>query len=159
MARTLRRSRQRSACWKKNGGVHEGVVQKKNWTRRQILTRTRAVLTLPHTISAPHALHYTATYSSILSIIQVTMPTTYLCQCSRCHGKSKRLTKRTIEAHLKHDQMYLTSISSTNADLSQFMQSCIDQTITLLAMIHGGRGLLDMASDAGGSHLEGSEGA
>jgi hypothetical protein len=69
------------------------------------------------------------------------------------------LSKRTIETHLKQDQMHLQSISSTNTDLIQFMQSSIDQTIKLLSRIHGGHMLLDTAQDVDGSHPEYPEGA
>ena len=72
---------------------------------------------------------------------------------------SKELSKRTIEAHLKQDQMYLQSISPTNTDLIQFVQSHIDQMIILLSQIHGGHILPDTAPGVEGSHPESPEGA
>jgi hypothetical protein len=85
----------------------------------------------------------------------------YVCQCSRCHGKAKSLTKRTIEAHLAYDQHYIQSLPS-NADLTTsraYVESCINQTIQLLSKHLEDRILLDTAPDAEGSGLEGSEGA
>lgn len=86
------------------------------------------------------------------------MPKIYLCKCSRCHGSSRLLSKRTIEAHLKQDQTHLQSISSANTDLYQFVQSSIDQTIKLLSLIHGGHILLDTPLGVDRSHPESLEG-
>jgi hypothetical protein len=68
------------------------------------------------------------------------------------------LSKRTIEAHLKQDQTHLQSISSTNTDLIQFVQSSIDETIKLLSLIHGGHMVLDTTLDVDRSHPESPEG-
>jgi hypothetical protein len=91
------------------------------------------------------------------------MPQTrvYLCQCSKCHGKSKFHTKRTIESHLSDDQRFLMSLPRDPTDLTSnrtFVESCINQTIQLLSRTRGGHLLPHTASDAAGSYLEDPEG-
>jgi len=86
----------------------------------------------------------------------------YHCQCSKCHGKAKFCTKRTIEAHLSADQSFLQSLPQDAADLTgnrAFVESCINQTIQILSMTHGGHLLPHTAPNAERSGLENSEGA
>ena len=71
----------------------------------------------------------------------------------------KRVSKRSIQRHLKRDQADLQSISQDNTDLILFVQSHIDRTIKLLSGIHGGHIPLDIAPDHDRSQPEGSEGA
>jgi hypothetical protein len=80
----------------------------------------------------------------------------HICPCSKCHGGSKRLTKRTIELHLQQDQEYFQSLSS-DRDIAILVQSCITQTIQLLSQLHGDPILPDTEPDADGSHPDGSE--
>jgi hypothetical protein len=88
------------------------------------------------------------------------MPQTqvYLCQCSKCHGKAKFHTKRTIETHLNANQCFLQSLPQDAADLTgnhSFVESCITQTIQLLSRTCL---LPHTAPDAERSCLENSEG-
>src|ERR1700744_5147100 len=83
---------------------------------------------------------------------------TYKCPCFRCQGGSKRVTKRSVESHLKHDQLYLQSLNSSTKS-ARFVESCINETIILLSQIHRGSTVLDTEPDLGRSHPEGSEGA
>lgn len=85
------------------------------------------------------------------------MPTTYECVCSRCYKGQKKVTKRTIEAHLRQDRETLKSVS-VSTDLHAFLQSKIDQTQQLISHIYGGHSMLDLVSDSSGSHRVGPEG-
>jgi hypothetical protein len=80
----------------------------------------------------------------------------HICPCSKCHRRSKRLTKQTIEHHLQRDQQYFQSLSS-DKDIAILVQSCITQTIRLLSRLHGDPILPDMEPDADGSCSDGSE--
>ena len=64
----------------------------------------------------------------------------YKCLCSTCHGVSRLITKRTIEAHLKQDQDLFKSISG-DSDFAISVRSHIIATSSLLAQLHGGRAL------------------
>jgi len=82
----------------------------------------------------------------------------YNCPCSKCNGGPKKVTKRTIEAHLQQDQLFLQSLSS-DTDTAILVQSCIDQTMQLISQLHGAPILPDTAPVAGRSYPEGPEGA
>jgi hypothetical protein len=85
------------------------------------------------------------------------MPQTqvYLCQCSKCHGKAKFRTRRTIEAHLSADQSFLQSLPQDATGNRSFVESCITQTMLVLSRSHL---LPHMAPDPERSYLENSEG-
>ena len=94
-------------------------------------------------------------------ICELTMPQTsqsYKCQCSKCNGTRKAVTKRTIESHLEQDRHTLHTTSSQSTDLLGFIQSRIDANIRLLAMIHGGPRTLSEVPDLDGTYSQGSEG-
>jgi hypothetical protein len=82
---------------------------------------------------------------------------THICLCSKCYGRSKRVTKRTIEAHLQQDQLFLQSLSS-DTESAHFMRSCINETIQLLSQLHADSRPLDTVSDSDSSHPEGPKG-
>ena len=71
----------------------------------------------------------------------------YKCLCSRCHGKSKLLVIRTIEAHLLRDRKFHLTLPPS-AVSAIFVQSCIEKTIEHLARIEEGLELPKMASES-----------
>jgi hypothetical protein len=130
----------KSACWYKSARLVEHVPFARSGSPNSACPPSPGLL--------PHNLQYPC---------EVIMSQRYICQCSKCQGGSKGITKRTIEVHLQQDRHFLQSLPS-DADSALFVKSCINQTTQLLSQLHRGPRWLDTVSDVEGSHPEDSEG-
>ena len=130
--------------------------------RRDLELRENAYI--EHVPFAPTPAWPAFAFTPNLNDLVRTMPPSsqkYKCLCSTCHGVSRLITKRTIEAHLKQDQDLFKSISG-DSDFAISVRSHIIATSSLLAQLHGGHrahGTAPGTSGSRGSHPDRSEGA
>ncbi|KAF8268982.1 hypothetical protein EI94DRAFT_1799790 [Lactarius quietus] len=104
-------------------------------------------------VSTPKMLKESSSIN-LIGGLDACVPTPKTLKSSSPELAAKKVTKRTIEAHLLQDRQTLQSLSSLNTDLLAFMQSRIDHTVKLLSDIHGSSTMLHTVSDLDGSQPE-----